>query len=397
MNVLFFQPFGGVGHLDSWASLTVAAVLDSGGKATVVAPQTTCKALNIHFEGPTSRSALFTIPLDTGATSPWRLFWFLASLMLSVKSLISGKLDWRASPLTVLKANQLARRSLDASIDVIFLPYLDGFNTRKGEWKLLRRLLPIPLVGIRFVGSAERRTELHESVDAVALLDERLVDQCNKDLRAPRYVFLPDISPISTKHSDSDLYQQIRRFSSGRKIVLLIGAINSRKSPRLWCDVIDAGDPKEWAFVQVGKVEWRSLGGNSAQRLRDTHLAHPESFLLIDEYVSDVNFHLVFELADAVFAVYDNFSESSNLIFHSAYHRKPVLVANSGLMATRVQQFGLGLLCQDTNPKAVLQQLSRMIKQGVSADGVRHYQETFNESEFKKAISQLVSIAVNKK
>ena len=374
----------------------ILTALEKCGATTVfVAPRSTCNLVHDYFIEARRQGSLAIIPLDTRLRGIARPLWFIASLALRIKSVVFGRCDWRASPLTILRAVHLVAQSKSTSPEILFLPYLDGFNLRSTEWRLSRHLLKKPIVGIRFVGSVEAQNLLGHSIDAVALLDEKLVVLGNLNQQKARYVFLPDISPINHSKPVMGLDEKIQSFVSGRKSVLLAGAISRRKSPSLWIDLIEQADPHEWAFVQVGKVAWPTLSSDIARKLQNTQHEHSQKFLMIDEYVPEAEFSSAFAVTDVVFAIYDNFSDSSNLIFHAAQHRKPLLVAASGVMASRVKEYGLGEICCDTRPEAVLNQFARLIAKRVSPEGRFRYLQRFNESTFNSAIHDLLSIAKN--
>jgi len=395
LRVVVFQPFGGVGHLDSWARMILAALEKRGVTTVFVAPRSTCTVIDDYFIEARRQGSLAVIPLDTRLRGLARPLWLITSFALRINSVIFGRCDWRASPLTILRAVDLVAQSEFKSPEIVFLPYLDGFNLRGTEWRLTKHLLKKLIIGIRFVGSVEARNPLSHSIDAVALLDEKLVAQGNLHQQRTRYVFLPDISPIDHRKPGDGLEEKIQSFVSDRKCVLLAGAISNRKSPRLWIDLIESADPQEWAFVQVGKIAWTSLSSDIARKLRNAHREHSQKFLMIDEYVSEAEFSSAFAVTDVVFAVYDNFFDSSNLISHAAQHQRPLLVASSGVMASRVEEYGLGEVCCDTTPKAMLSQLARLVAKGVSPEGRFRYLQRFNESTFNSAICELLSIATN--
>jgi len=374
----------------------ILAALEKCGVTTVfVAPRSTCTVIDDYFIEARRQGSLVVIPLDTRLRGLARPLWFITSFALRITSIIFGRCDWRASPLTILRAERLVAQSESESPDIIFLPYLDGFNLRGTEWRLAKHLLKKLIIGIRFVGSVEARNPLRHSIDAVALLDEKLVAQGNLHQQQPRYVFLPDISPIHDSTPVIGMVEKVRSFVSDRKSVLLAGAISNRKLPSLWIDLVELADPQEWAFVQVGKVSWPTLSSNIARHLRNAQHEHSQKFLVIDEYVSETEFSSMFAITDVMFAVYEKFLDSSNLVFHAAQHQKPLLVAASGVMASRVEEYGLGEICCHTRPEAVLNQLARLAAKGVSPEGRSRYLRRFNESTFNSAICDLLLIATS--
>jgi len=64
-------------------------------------------------------------------------------------------------------------------------------------------------------------------------------------------------------------------------------------------------------------------------------------------------FNAVINVSDIIFAVYRDFSRSSNMLSKSANFEKPVLVANDGLMGRRVIHYQIGLAVESDNVHAM--------------------------------------------
>jgi hypothetical protein len=115
----------------------------------------------------------------------------------------------------------------------------------------------------------------------------------------------------------------------------------------------------------------------------------PENLLIHAEYLPDERqFNEVIALSDVLFAVYRKFSISSNMPGKAAAFDKPILVAEGYLMASRVNQYQIGLAVQEDDANQMLQALadltqSQAVRVVARPEHFAQYRQDFSHEALK--------------
>ncbi|MFZ1576613.1 MAG: hypothetical protein WAT36_15525, partial [Chromatiaceae bacterium] len=91
----------------------------------------------------------------------------------------------------------------------------------------------------------------------------------------------------------------------------------------------------------------------------------PENMFVHTEVVEDAEFDDVISSSKILFAVYQDFPHSSNMLAKAAKYKVPVIVADSYCMAERVKAFGLGLTVKQNDVVGTVGAIEKLNRFGV--------------------------------
>jgi hypothetical protein len=119
----------------------------------------------------------------------------------------------------------------------------------------------------------------------------------------------------------------------------------------------------------------------------------PSNLYIYPEYLLDErSFNDVIALSDVIFAVYRDFARSSNMLSKAAYFKKPLLVADDGLMGRRVKQYQIGCTVESQDVKAMKASLEKLHTIPNLQQNFEIYRQDFSEVAMQ---SKLISFLQN--
>lgn len=89
-------------------------------------------------------------------------------------------------------------------------------------------------------------------------------------------------------------------------------------------------------------------------------------FFYFERIPNEAQFNSLVNVCDILFAVYNKFPHSSNILTKAATFKKPVIVSNKFCMAERVRKFGLGLTINEGNTLQCIEALYKLFSQSES-------------------------------
>lgn len=178
---------------------------------------------------------------------------------------------------------------------------------------------------------------------SVAVLNEGLAEELNRRIARPVIPF-PDCTDSSLPEKDNAVANAIRRAAAGRKIVGMLGSLEKRKGMVQLLKIAEEGRRPDVFYVFCGKLAEASFSESDRayiqERLRNT----PTNCYFHLQHIPDgPQFNALVDVCDVLFAVYEQFPHSSNVLTKAAWFRKPVLVSCGEVMEERVVRYGLGL------------------------------------------------------
>jgi hypothetical protein len=246
---------------------------------------------------------------------------------------------------------------------IIFNMYMDMYAPDQKRWALFDAVNPLPWAGIRFVPS-EAGTEAYYKLQYLAgmcFLDEIIHQQYQTLMPNKAFGYLPDITENSLPAEQTELVTQIKAHAQGRAIVFLGGTLGGNKNLAKWYELIALADPSKWYFVQIGEMFENTLTPEDAQALAKVTEQCPANLFVRREYLPDeAAFNEVIAASNIIFAVYRNFTVSSNMPGKAAAFEKPILVAEGHLMGQRVQQYGIGLAVPENDVEQMYKGLQQL-------------------------------------
>lgn len=175
----------------------------------------------------------------------------------------------------------------------------------------------------------------------VAVLDEGIADKLQQKLNKP-VVVLTDITDESPPDMSFEIAQKIRAKAAGRKIIGLLGSLDKRKGTLTLLEVSRQASDR-WFFVFAGRLAEPAFTAAELARIEEIVKANPDNcFFYLNSIPDGSRFNAVVQVCDVLYAAYENFPYSSNILTKGAIFQKPVIASKNYCMGERVEKFNLG-------------------------------------------------------
>ena len=237
--------------------------------------------------------------------------------------------------------------------DLVIHLFADLLGESNKQWKLLSSQIPYKFCALHFNPLRFTLNALYSNPNFVGMiyLDSKAVETYGA--RYPSLFFdkIPDIANSNLPSSNDKNAQEILSMARGRKIIFMGGTIGRRKNLNAWLDLVNYADPLKFYFVQVGEIMWQEFSPIFQVRISIFLTDPPPNFYHYTSYVEDESiFNSIIAVSDVIFAVYDKFNGSSNMISKAAFFRKPILVSKSSpIMSKLVSDYGVGLVINNSS------------------------------------------------
>ncbi len=235
--------------------------------------------------------------------------------------------------------------------------YVDAYAPDFASWQNFSLKENLPWIGLCITPGTNPVEGYYQlkNYRGSLLLDEVARLRYQQRMPERHFEFLPDITETGLPEKESALAEQLKGRARGRKIVFLGGSIGKQKNLSRWLELVALADANKWFFVQIGRINKNNLLKEDEEALSRVQAQPPENLLIWSEYLSDErSFNEMIFLSDVIFAVYRDFDRSSNMLSKAAYFEKTILVTEGTLMASRVQQYGIGLAVKQEDARSML-------------------------------------------
>lgn len=279
-------------------------------------------------------------------------------------------------------------------IDHVFLAVADPFLARYVPASLPAHLLGTSWSGLvlnardlRFPShQAHRRPRLAllAGATAVATLDEGLHGRLREVAQRPVVLF-PDFLASDTV-PDQTAKRAVHRASRGRPVAVLAGALTPRKG--LLHFLRAARTMPDWHFVVAGQVFLNMF--SAAERALIVRTLTRGRRVQYIRQLSDATFHGVLSAADVIWAAYDAFPSSSNMLTWASRVRARVVVRPGALLAERVEAHQLGAVLHGDAPTDIRRAFERALRAAPTWD---HYAATHARAHVEPALHAMMSAA----
>lgn len=425
--VVLYNPISNEGHLDSWHVLFIRLLRQAGQAVIAISPDPVSLIQKLQAQGLEQTEALVVLgtagmpSTSLSGTAPLsivRAAW-LRWQALNDKALYQR--TWYRAPVqaldfllkaahsfyrqarqprvqsfspsaTTLEPKQfgdqvnLALRQYPGQVKAVFNMYVDAYPTDQSTWINFAFWQNIPWFGL-CISPTPLPTAGYYSVPSyrgTCFLDEAVCAAYRQHMPERVFEYLPDIADISLPEQVSALARQILERAANRKIVFMGGSIGKQKNLARWFELIALANPKDWFFVQIGRLNHNNLLPEDQLALASIAKQPPENLWIQPEYLADERqFNEIISISSVIFAVYRDFARSSNMLSKAAYFEKPLLVAAGQLMGKRVEHYKIGL--------AVAQDSALSMYQGLMAlDGIENIKDNFGlyRQDFNEAAMQ---------
>ena len=277
--------------------------------------------------------------------------------------------------------------------DLVFFACLDDFLPTLSNTSLLNKLMPYRWSGL-LVQSAlptykwwmpDIRPALrHNHCTSIGVLNEFTIEPLNNWQKS--IIQLPDFADLSTPNEEYSLYQNIKTEAQNRKIISLLGSINKRKGIDLFLRTIELMPQDEYYFVIAGKS---SLTSDETKQLKAFANQHKNMKVSLDHIPTEADFNILVAQSDVIFAVYQQFTGSSNLLTKAAAFYKPVIVASGQCMGKRVELYQTGIAINELDKRGCAKAIAELCKIQIDRNNYKQYTTMHRTETLKDCLSIL--------
>ena len=277
---------------------------------------------------------------------------------------------WRQAAATV----KIVRARLGRDPDLVLIGWLDAYLSSYLPPWLLDRIFSYPWAGLYFkarlpFGSLALQKQgwgnFHTALNTrhccgVGVLDEEIERMLQHQSYSPIITF-PDITDESEPDRSFALVQQLQQQAQGRKIIGLFGALSKRKGLLTLLEVARRSQAQPWLFAFVGKLSIYGLSTEEQAQIHAIVQAQPENCFFHLELIPDEpQYNALVETCDILFAAYEDFPYSSNMLTKAALFKKPVIASEEFCVGERVRQFRLGYTIPQGNVDQCIEALHNL-------------------------------------
>jgi glycosyltransferase involved in cell wall biosynthesis len=295
--------------------------------------------------------------------------------------------------------------------DLVFFAWLDSYLSGYVPAWLVDGAFPFAWSGLYFHPRHHRNKQRHpliakyipspESLVAkskfacsLAILDAGVVNQLRERLVEKRVFIFPDFADEAPPCANYILAEEIKSKAKGRKIIGLIGRLARRKGVLTLLRIARQPMARDWYFVFAGELAEETF---SQQELREIQLFFGEPrtnvFACLATLSGDAQFNATVNVCDVIFAAYQDFPHSSNLVTKAAEYGKPILVSAGGYMGEVVKQYDLGEVVPGDDVPAALAALCKLTGENFAQShsvGMKAYSAQQSQSKLREQLVGLV-------
>jgi glycosyltransferase involved in cell wall biosynthesis len=232
--------------------------------------------------------------------------------------------------------------------DVVFFNWLDTYISSKLHYIFIDLLFGFDFSGIAFQSKYFRNSNKKNSLISlkskrlknIFILDSGVIEPIKIYLQNERVYKFPDFADNSKPNLGCITYKDIERNKAYRKVILSIGSVAKRKGI---LTLLEASKQltNSHLFVIVGKL--------SKETFSEQELAYINTFknkkniLIYFKHIKDESdFNAIIESSDILYAGYEDWYHSSNMLAKAALFKKPVLVNAGYYMEEMVKENNMG-------------------------------------------------------
>lgn len=310
-------------------------------------------------------------------------------------------------------SNSLSRlTSLSGKPDMVFFAWLDNYlNGQIPTW-LVDWRFPFAWSGLYFHPRHHRSKQsgvdssaLPENLIAksrfacsLAVLDAGVANKIRITLSNKSVFIFPDFSDEIPHFKNYHLIEEIIGKARHRKIIGLLGSLERRKGLLTLIRLSQQPIAQNWYFVIAGELAEQTF---SDKELNEVKLFFDEPrdniFVHLGRISDDAKFNALVNMCDVIFAMYQGFMHSSNLVTKAATYGKSLLVSSGGYMEEVVRQYELGEVVSAGDDQAALASLSKLTAEGSAPGcsvGMRAYSMEQSQEKLRKVLLDLVGSCI---
>ena len=376
MRIVIFD-YNIEGHHFTYVNLISQALHENGHNIVVM---TSCLDLNKYKLNGKERTLI--IPIKN--TPPLPIKWNFFTTRNYVINL------WKYT------ANELKYANIDVKNDIVFFPSIDEYISAYITLFKIQKYFKYKWTGLYVKSKYIREKQsyaffrkgilninhllnLNNCIN-IAILDSGIINELTNRFPSKKFTFLPDIISEDSPDTSFIEYQKIVNLAMGRKIILLIGAIDKRKGIINLLQSAKKLDEKKYFFVIAGKIYNETFTTKEQFDLEVLTEEVKNCFFYNQKIATESQFNAMISISDILFAAYIDFPYSSNMIGKASFFKKPIIVSTGYLMQEIVEKYNLGIAVNQNNLEEIAYSIEFL---SISIDK-RLYNEYFEDYSWSK-------------
>lgn len=291
--------------------------------------------------------------------------------------------------------------------DLVFFASLDEYLSAYIPVGLINHLLPFAWAGLylkpRYIRVKQSYSFIRKGILSLHhllrsshcigfyLLDEGIVDAMKQVSGNKNVYHLPDIIDETEPTLHFSEINAIREKANGRKIILLIGAIDKRKNTVNFLRAAQQSEKSNYFFVLAGLISLNSFGPEDAGFIQGCMDAPFENLYFHNNRIrTESEFNALVCISDVLFAAYLDFPYSSNMIAKSSVFKKPIIVSDEFLMGEMVNQYSLGITINPRNYQNIIDAIDQIMASNFTEKAkYQKFAEKHSREIFKNRLYQI--------
>lgn len=273
-------------------------------------------------------------------------------------------------------AIQKVSLKIGSSPDLVFFAWLDSYLSSYAIHYIVDKIFPYDWSGLYFRSYHQPKQQKHSILSkflnpytvlqsshckSVAILNEDTAETLQSKLKKKPVIVFPDFTDESLPDFSFPIIKQIQDKAAGRKIIGLLGSLDKRKGFLTLLEVSQKMVEKDCFFVFAGQLGESSFLPHELMKMQNIVDSIPHNcFFHFERIPDEAQFNSLVYICDILFAAYNNFPNSSNILTKAAIFQKPVVVSNNFCMEKRVKKFYLGLTINEGDTLQCIDTLAQL-------------------------------------
>jgi len=345
-NIVLLDPYW-EGHHQMYLKLFAKTLLDLGNYVTVFCPKPAevVQWVAENCQAHANQLHAFAMPETENSRFP---FAFVRRILNTVKL-------WKTAADAIHKGSTIT----GMKTDFVFFAWLDCYLSALIPSMIIKRMFHWRWAGLYFHPVHFRIRQRYaffrkglldhdrllssENCCSVAVLDEGISNCLQQKTGKRPVIVFPDLADFTAPDMACQMVTEIREKARGRKIIALAGSLEKRKGLLLLMELAQKTQQEDWFYIFCGKLYETDFTPEERRHIAGIVASSPANCYFNFDYIPNAaRFNALIDLCDVLFAVYENFYHSSNMLTLAAHFRKWILVSKGFCMDERVRRFQLG-------------------------------------------------------
>jgi len=391
------------GHHEIYLRVFVKILLEAEYRVSVFCPAPeeliAWAEKNIQSECPQFEANYFT---------DWTPPWFWGHLPGRIRYGFMSAARWFHISQTIRSKLKSANKP-----DLVFFAWLDDYLHGRHSVRLIDWIFPFNWSGLHFHPRSYRSQKIQDASTkgrflmapeelithsrysrGVAILDAGISSLLNSELQGKKVFVFPDFTDEIQYSDDYPLAEKIKENSKGRKIIGLLGGLSRRKGLLTLMEIARQPIAMNYYFVFAGRLVEQTFSQRELVEVRKFFDAPASNcFVYADKIERDAQFNSLVNVCDVIFAMYQDFPHSSNLVTKAASYGKSLLVSAGGYMEEVVKQYDLGEAVPENDIQGGIVALGQLTTDEAlqsRTEGAHAYTSSQSQMVLRKVLSDLV-------